>query len=58
MRRAEQEFYATKWALAECEKYGIEVPQKTIEEYQRYIDMTKDRGLRRGGDDYGKLKLV
>lgn len=57
MRRAEEEYYATIWAISVCEQYGIEVPQKIIEEYQAYIDMTKDRGVRRGGDDYGKLEL-
>lgn len=57
MRRAEEEYHATMWAIAECEKYGIEVPQKIIEEYQRYIDMTADRGVRRGGKGYGNLKL-
>lgn len=57
MRRAEQEYYATVWAIKECEKYGIEVPQKIIELYQRYIDMTADRGIRRGGAGYGKLQL-
>lgn len=58
MRRAEQEFYATKWAIKECKQYGIEVPQKLIKEYQDYIDMTLDRGVRRGGEDYSKLKLI
>ena len=57
MRRAEEEYHATIWAINECKKYGIEVPQKIIEEYQAYIDMTKDRGVRRGGDDYGKMEL-
>lgn len=57
MRRAEEEYFATIWAINECEKYGIEVPQKIIEEYQWYIDMTADRGVRRGGKDYGKLEL-
>ena len=58
MRRAEEEYFATVWAIEECKKYGIEIPQKIIEEYQDYIDMTKDRGLRRGGEDYGTLKLI
>lgn len=58
MRRAEQEFYATKWAIEECEKYGIEIPKKIIEEYQDYIDMTLDRGVRRGGTAYSELKLI
>lgn len=57
MRRAEQEYYATVWAIEECEKYGISIPQKIIDDYQEYIDMTADRGVRRGGTGYGKLKL-
>jgi hypothetical protein len=58
MRRAEEEYYATAWAIEECKKYGIEVPQKTINEYQDYIDTEVDRGKRRGGTAYGNLKLV
>ena len=57
MRRAEEEYFATVWAIEECEKYGIEVPKKIIEEYQEYIDDEKDRGLRRGGRGYGSLLL-
>ena len=57
MRRAEEEYYATMWAIEECGKYGIEIPQKTIDLYQEYIDMTADRGVRRGGKNYGKLQL-
>ena len=58
MRRAESEYYATVWAMEEMKKYGLEVPQKTIDEYQEYIDMEIDRGIRRGGSGYGKLKLM
>lgn len=58
MRRAESEYYATVWALEEAKKYDIEIPQKTIEAYQEYIDMEKDRGLRRGGWGYGDLRLI
>lgn len=58
MRRAESEYYATVWAIEEAKKYGIEIPQKTIDAYQRYIDMEKARGLRRGGSCYGELKLA
>jgi hypothetical protein len=57
MRRAEQEYYATVWALERCKEYGIDVPVNIIKDYQWYIDMTKDRGQRRGGEGYGKLKL-
>lgn len=58
MRRAEEEYHATVWALERCKEYGIEVPAKTIREYQDYIDMEKDRGLRRGGRRYAKLQLM
>lgn len=58
MRRAESEYHATVWAINECKKYGIEVPAKIIKEYQDYIDMEKDRGLRRGGRGYAALKLA
>lgn len=57
MRRAEEEYHATVWAINECKKYGIELPAKIIKEYQDYIDMEKDRGLRRGGAVYGDLRL-
>lgn len=58
MRRAEEEYFATVWAIEECKKYGIEIPKKIIDEYQDYIDMTLDRGVRRGGTDYKALKLT
>ena len=58
MRRAEEEYYATVWALERCKEYGIEVPAKTIREYQAYIDDEKARGLRRGGKGYADLQLI
>lgn len=57
MRRAEEEYHATVWALERCKEYGIEVPEKIIKEYQEYIDDEKARGLRRGGKGYAALKL-
>lgn len=49
MRRCEEEYFATKWALEKCKEYGIDVPEKVIASYQRYIDMEHGRGVRRGG---------
>ena len=57
MRRAEQEYYATVWALEQCEKYGVRISEKLWLRYQAYIDMEKDRGIRRGGKRYGELQL-
>ena len=61
MRRCEQEFYATQWALDKCREYGVDVPQKNVDDYQRYVYMELDRGLRRGGLGYPtreEMKLV
>lgn len=57
MRRAESEYYATMWAIRECESYGIHVPESILNAYQKYIDMEIARGKRRGGTCYGDLKL-
>ena len=57
MRRAEEEYYATVWAIDKCHEYGIEVPSKIIEIYQEYINNEIDRGIRRGGQNYGNLIL-
>ena len=58
MRRAESEYYATAWALETAKKYGLVIPDKIIDRYQKYIDRERDRGIRRGGKNYGELKLV
>lgn len=57
MRRAEEEFYATEWAIDRCKEYDLDVPQSIITEYQEYINMEIARGMRRGGAGYGELKL-
>lgn len=52
MRRVESEYFATIWALDQCKKYGIEVTDKIINTYQRYINRELQRGLNRGGGNY------
>lgn len=52
MRRCEQEYYATVWAIDKCKEYNIDLPEKIIESYQRYIYRELDRGIRRGGSNY------
>ena len=52
MRRCEQEYYATQWALDKCKEYGIEVSDDIIDRYQRYIYRELARGKRRGGVGY------
>lgn len=58
LRRAEEEYFATVWAIERCKEYGITVPGKTQKDYQDYIDMEVSRGKRRGGTGYGNLLLV
>ena len=57
MRRAESEYYATVWAINKCKEYGLTIPEKVVNRYQRYINMEIDRGIRRGGTGYGNLIL-
>jgi hypothetical protein len=57
MRRAESEYFATAWAIAEAKKYSLMIPDNIRKLYQDYIDREKDRGIRRGGQDYGNLQL-
>lgn len=61
MRRCEEEYYATVWAINECKKYNLDIPNSIIKEYQRYIYNELDRGLRRGGVGYPtreELRLI
>lgn len=58
MRRAEAEYHATMWALRRCMEYEINVPDSIIKKYQDYIDREIERGMRRGGKNYGNLKLA
>ena len=58
MRRYEEEYHATVWAIQNCKEYGLEVPGTIIKTYQDYIDMEMDRGIRRGGNGYKRLVLT
>lgn len=60
MRRCEEEYYATQWAIDRAKEYGLTIPDKIIDRYQRYIDRELARGQRRGGMYYDtdlKLKV-
>lgn len=57
LRRAESEYYATVWALDRLKELGIRCPDKTLYEYQRYIEVERARGMRRGGKGYDELSL-
>lgn len=54
MRRCEEEYHATVWAINKMKEYGLldKIPEKLKALYQEYIFDELDRGLRRGGSGY------
>ena len=54
MRRCEQEYHATAWAIVIMKQYGIvdKISDKTKKLYQDYILRERDRGVKRGGAGY------
>ena len=48
MKRCEQEFLATKWAMAEAKRIGFDVPPNYIKTYQEYILDWRERGIKCG----------
>ena len=56
-RRAEEEYYATTWAIDKLKEYGILFPMKDLFAYQRYVLVEVARGRRRGGRDYPEMNL-
>ena len=60
MRRCEQEYYATVWAIEQMRKYNIvdKITDKTKNLYQDYILRERDRGVRRGGKNYPSVEQL
>lgn len=52
MKRCEEEYYATCWAIDRCKEYGLYVPEDELYVYQRYIYQEIAAGKRRGGKNY------
>lgn len=52
MRRCEEEYSATQWAIDSLKSYGVTIPKRTIDAYQDYINDELNRGKRRGGSNY------
>lgn len=50
MRRCEQEFYATQWAIDRCKELGIKIDDKTKTKYQNYVWRERQRGINRHCD--------
>lgn len=57
MRRCEEEYYATQWAIDKCKEYGLTIPDNIIKLYQDYIDRELARGQRRHGSGYDAESL-
>lgn len=54
MRRCEEEYHATVWAIQTMKEYEIcdKITEKQKKLYQDYILRERDRGVRRGGAGY------
>lgn len=57
MRRSEQEYYATIWAIDRWHEYGLDISEKLLYKYQNYILREIYRGKRHHGKGYGVLDL-
>ena len=57
MKRAEEEYYATIWAIDRFKEYGLEVPEHVMFVYQRYILQEIARGMRRKGKGYWDMNI-
>ena len=49
MKRCEQEFYATQWAIEELRKYNIKLNKKRKDEFQQYIWKWRETGIKLKG---------
>lgn len=57
MKRAEQEYYATCWAIDRCREYNLAIPEEVLHIYQRYILYEVAKGKRRGGTYYSEMNI-
>ena len=57
MRRAEEEYFASCWAIECFNEYGLTVPDSVLHIYQRYVLQEVARGKRRGGTGYSEMNL-
>lgn len=57
MRKAEQEYYATCWAINRCKEYQLDIPEEVLHIYQRYIlyEIAIDKS--KGGADYPEMNI-
>ena len=57
MLRCEQESEATRWAVNRLKELGFPIKQRILKLYKEYINMTYERGVRRGMQKRVKSKL-
>ena len=57
MRRAEQEYYATCWAIDRYKEYQLAIPEEVLHIYQRYILYEIAKGKRGGGTGYSEMNI-
>lgn len=60
MKRCQEEFYATEWAINEMKKYGYELSDERKNEFQQYIWKWRETGIKLKGKNMpnkNQLKL-
>ena len=61
MKRCEEEYYATQWAMKEIKSYDLNLPEKRKQEFQDYIYKWRETGIKLNGKnmpDKKQLTLV
>lgn len=56
MKRCEEEYYATQWAIKEAKRIGFEYPNNILDCYQKYILNWRERGINRGAKSIPSIK--
>lgn len=56
MKRCEQEYLATDWAIKEAKIIGFDVPKNYIDTYQKYIFKWRETGLKLGGKNIPNIQ--
>ena len=57
LKRCEEEYYATCWAIDRMKEYGLNIPERILHIYQRYVLYEVAKGKRRGGKNYNVESL-
>ena len=58
MKRCEEEFYATQWAINNLKRYDVEVSNELLDVFQRYIWKWREIGIKHGAKNIPSKKQL